>query len=94
MNRSRFKNRYLKWPSREKFLAYKKVKNLCNSLNKKAKKPYFEKAAENGIMGSKTFWSTVKPFLSSKGLINNKDISVETRETINVSTIAVINYFS
>ena len=29
----------------------KKVKNLCNSFNKKAKKTYFEKATENGIMG-------------------------------------------
>ena len=38
MNRSRFKNRYLKWPSRENFLDYKKAKNLYNSLNKKAKK--------------------------------------------------------
>ena len=53
MNRSRFENRYLKWPSRENFLAYKKVKNLCNSLNKEAKKAYFQKATENGTMGSK-----------------------------------------
>ena len=50
MNRSRFKNTYMKWPSRENFLAYKKAKNLCNFLNKKAKKTYFEKATENGIM--------------------------------------------
>ena len=55
MNRSRFKNRYLKWPSRENSLAYTKVKNLCNSLNRKAKKTYFEKVTENGIMGSKNF---------------------------------------
>ena len=56
MNRSRFKKGYLKWPSRENFLAYEKVENLCNSLNKKAKKTYFEKATENGIMGSKKCW--------------------------------------
>ena len=77
MNRSRFKIRYLKWPSRENFLAYKKVKKPCNSLNKKAKKTYFEKATENGIMGSKRFWSTVKPFLSSKGSIHNNDIAIK-----------------
>ena len=77
MNRSRFKNRYLKWPSLENFLAYKKAKNLCNSLNKNAKKTYLEKATENGIMGSRKFWSTVKPFLSSKGFIHNNDISIE-----------------
>ena len=55
MNRSRFKKRYLKWPPREIFLAFEKAENLCNSSNKKAKKTYFEKATENGIMGSKKF---------------------------------------
>ena len=69
MNRSRFKKRYLKWLSRENFLACKKGGNLCNSLNKKAKMTYFEKVTENGITGSKKFWSTVKPFISSKGFI-------------------------
>ena len=58
MNRSRFKNRYLKWPSRENVLAYKKAKNLCNSLDKKAKETYFEKVTEDGIMGTKKFWSS------------------------------------
>ena len=82
MNRSRFKNRYLKWPSRENFLAYKKAKNLCNSLNKKAKKAYFEKATENGIMGSEKFWITVKLFLSSKGFIHNNDITIEINNKI------------
>ena len=77
MNKSRFKNRYLKWPSRENFLAYKKGKNFCDSLSKKANKTYFEKATENRIMESKKFWSTVKPFLSSKGFIHNNDITVE-----------------
>ena len=28
-------------------------------------------------MGSKKFWSTVKPFLSSKGLINNNNITTD-----------------
>ena len=70
MNRSKFRNRYLKWPLRENFLVYKKAKNLCNSLNKKAKKTYFEKATENGTMGCKKFWSTVKPFSSSKSFIS------------------------
>ena len=77
LNRSRFKNRFLKWPSRENFLAYKKAKNLCNSSNKKAKETYFENATENGIIGSKRFWSTVKPFLLSKGFIHNNDIAIE-----------------
>ena len=36
MNQSSLKNKCLKWPSRENVLAYKKAKNICNSLNKKA----------------------------------------------------------
>ena len=46
MDRSRLKNRYLRWPSHENFLAYKKAENLCNTLNKKAKNTYFGKATE------------------------------------------------
>ena len=40
MNESRLRNKYLKWPSRENFLAFKKVKNKCNT--QKTKKGYFE----------------------------------------------------
>ena len=71
MSRSMFKNRYLKWPSRENFLAYKKAKNL------KRKMTYFEKATENGIMGNKKFCSTVTTFLLSKGFIHNNSITIE-----------------
>ena len=45
-------------------------------FKQKAKNPYFEKATENGIMGSKTFWSTVKFFFSLKGFIHNIDITI------------------
>ena len=41
MDQSRLKNKYLKWPSSENFLVYKKAKNICNLLNNKAKKKYF-----------------------------------------------------
>ena len=41
------------------------------------KTTYFEKAIENGIMGSKKFWSTVKLFLSYKGSIHDNDIAIE-----------------
>ena len=76
MDRSRFKNKYLKWPSRENFLAYKKAKNICNSLNKKAKKDYFKKATADGVMSNRGFWNTVKPFLTSKGFLQNDNISI------------------
>ena len=73
MNRSRYKNRYLKCPSRENFLAYKKARNLCNSLNIKGKETYFEKATENGYS---------QTFLLSKGFIYNDNISIENDHKI------------
>ena len=38
MTKPRLRNKFLKWPSRENFLAYKKVKSKCNTLTKKTKK--------------------------------------------------------
>ena len=74
INRLSYKNRYLKWPSRENFQAYKKKKIFCNTLNKKTKK-----AIENGIMGSKKFWSTVKLFFSSKGFITITSTEIDNK---------------
>ena len=48
MNRSKLKNRYTKWPSRENVLVFKKQKNICKSLNKKTKKNHFSKITSNG----------------------------------------------
>ena len=58
------------------FLDYKKKKNLCNSVKKYSKKSYLHKARENRIMGSKKFWSTVKP-RRSKCFLHNDNTSIE-----------------
>ena len=47
MNKSILRIKYLKWPSRENFLAYQKVKNKCNILTRKTKKRYFEYIAKS-----------------------------------------------
>ena len=44
MNRSRCKHKYLKFPSRENFLAMKNMNNKCNSLCEKAKTQYSKKS--------------------------------------------------
>ena len=38
MNKSKTKNKYHKWPSRENFLAMKRAKNFSNNLGKINKK--------------------------------------------------------
>ena len=86
MNKSRIKNNYLKWPSRENFLAYKNIKNKCNNLLKKSKKVYFQENASEGSTSTKKFWSTVKPFVSSKGTLSNDNIIIEASNdsTVNI----------
>ena len=42
MTRSRIKNKYNKWPSRENFLALKQIKNKCTNLTKTSEKQYFD----------------------------------------------------
>ena len=82
MDRSRFKNKYFKWPSCENVLVYKKAKNIFNSLNKKAKKDYFKKATADGVMSKRKFWNTVKLFLTSKGFLHNDNISIDINGNI------------
>ena len=48
MTKSKVKNSYVKWPSRENFVAYKKAKNKCNSLTRKPKKKFSKKQLKVG----------------------------------------------
>ena len=77
MEKSKSKNKYLKWRSRGNYVSYKTSKKKCNSLTKRAKKIFFKGATKDGIMSNEKFWSTVKPFLTNKGGISNDFISVE-----------------
>ena len=77
MNRSRFKNRFLKNPNKENELKYKKQRNYCVGLLKKEKKKYFSSLNIDNITNNKKFWKTVKPFFSEKNIINKKIVLVE-----------------
>ena len=63
-------------------MAYKKANNICNSLDKKAKKDYVKKSTADGVMSNRKFWNTVKPFLTSKGFIHNDNISIDINGNI------------
>ena len=47
MTKSRIKNKYLKWPSRENVLAFKSIKNNCNNLLKNLRKSISQKTQMN-----------------------------------------------
>ena len=67
MQRSKMRNKYNKWKSRENYLLYQRAKYDCKKIGKLAKRYHFRKATENGIMTSKVFWNTFKPLLNNKG---------------------------
>ena len=60
MTKSRIRNKYLKWLSRENFLAFKSIKNKCNNLLKKSKKKYFLENANEGSVSSKLYGTQSK----------------------------------
>ena len=81
MTKSRLGNKYLKWPSRENFLAYKKVKNKCNTLTRKTKKRYFKYIAKNeDFARSKTYWNTARRFIKNKSTISDENIKIQVEE--------------
>ena len=79
MQKSKVRNRYLKWPSRENFLTYKKVKNKFNSLVRKSKKEYFQNLSNANSSHSKSFWNAVKLFASNKDAISNENIIIKAQ---------------
>ena len=65
--RSRLKRRLNKNPTPENRRNFKKQRNKCVSLRKRAMKNHFKEATRNGVLSNKEFWDLVKPFLSNKG---------------------------
>ena len=59
-----------------------KAKNICNSLNKKAKNDYSKNATADGVMSNRKFWNTVKFFLTSIVFLHNYNISVNINGNI------------
>ena len=74
---------------------YASQRNYCVSLLRKTKKDYYEKLNEKDVNDNKTFWKTVKPFLSDK-IVSKEQISlVENDEIISEeSNVAqTLNFF-
>ena len=77
MTKFKVKNSYVKWPSSENFVAYKETKDKCNSFTRKSKQKFFKEATKSGVMSNRTFWKTVKLFLTNEGCMTNDCISIE-----------------
>ena len=68
MVRSRLRNKSLKLKTEESKNAYRKQRNYCVSLIRKAKCNFYEHLDPNLICDNRTFWKQVKPFLQIKHL--------------------------
>ena len=94
MQKTRFRNKFLKNPTDENKLIYNKQRNFCVSFLRKEKKEYFAKSNEKDITDNRKFWHIFKPFLSDKvksreniTLVNNENIESnenEVAKTFNV----------
>ena len=63
-HKSKIRNKYNKWRSRENYIEWQTMKYKCKKLANKAEKDHFESIISKGIMTNKEFWEKVKPALS------------------------------
>ena len=82
MTRTRLRNKFLKDRSEENKKKYSKQRNYCVSLLRKSKSNYFGNLNEKNINDNKTFWKTIKPFLSDKVRLANKMTLIDNEEII------------
>ena len=97
MQRTRFRNKFLKNPATENRLIYNRQRKFCLSLLRKDKREYFASLNEKDITDNRLFWHIVKPFLSDKiksreniTLVNNENITSKEVEVANTLS----NFFS
>ena len=77
MTRSRLKNKFNKDPSIVNEIAYKKQRNLCVNLFRKAKREYYSTLNPSVVADNKKFWTAIKPLFSDKVKLRNKITLIE-----------------
>ena len=66
MKRSRLQNKFLRDRTETSRKEYKKQRNFCVNLLKKAKKDHFANLDVNSVLDNRKFWQNVKPLFSNK----------------------------
>ena len=94
MNRSRHKNNYNKWKSRENFLKLENSIKEVKVQTEKAKRDYFSKASEDGVMTNRTFWKTMKPLMTNKGVMSSGTIIIEENGVLVSDEKELVNIFN
>ena len=76
-HKSKIRNKYNKWRSRENYIEWQTMKYKCKKLANKAEKDHFESIISKGIMTNKEFWEKVKPALSEHNPTSNTNIILQ-----------------
>ena len=80
MNRSKLRNEFNKIKTKSAESAYKKQRNLCTYLFRKAKRDYYSTLDTSNVTDNKKSWRMVKPLFSDKFLSNESITLVEGSE--------------
>ena len=86
MKRSKLRNDFLKDRNDASQSAYRKQRNLCVTLLRKAKKQYFSNLEPKLITDNKKFWNSVKPLFSDKITVKKIINLTENGETLSSDT--------
>ena len=87
MKRSQLRNKFLNTKSDIDRKAYNAQRNLCVTLIRQAKKRFFSNLDTCDIKDNKTFWKTVKPFLTDRVKIRSKITLIERKQKENQAEI-------
>lgn len=93
-SRSRLKNNFNKNKTKENNTKYRKQRNKCVNLRRKAIRDHFNNVMENGIITNKTFWKTVKPFITNKSGTGNKKIMIVRNDKIITDDSELVEVFN
>ena len=95
INRARFRNQFIKNRTDQNRSRYIKQRNYCASLLRKVKTQYHSNLNERNVTDNKTFWKTVKPFLSDKITSKEKITLIEKNKIVSdhEDTVQVLNTF-
>ena len=82
MKRTRLRNKFFKNRNDYNKKEFSKQRNYCVSLVRKSKKLYYSNLDEKKVTDNKTFWKTIKPFLSKKIVSREKVTLMEEDEIV------------
>ena len=93
MKRTRLKNKLLKNRNDYNKKEFSKQRNYCVTVVRKSKKLHYSNLDEKKITDDKTFWKTIKPFLSNKIVSREKVTLIEEDEIIesDINTAQILN---